>query len=113
VGAAGGLAAVAVAVSIANAPAPPAVPLDASTVRARSGGMSITLPDPADPKMLIEYEMRPDGTRREVRKFARDQQRPPESPRVDTSAATPGAPAGERPQRTLSDGINGLSRFRQ
>jgi len=113
VGAAGGLAAVAVAVSIATAPEPPAVPLDASTVRARSGGMSITLPDPADPKMLVEYEMRPDGTRREVRKFPRDQQRPTEMPRVETPAASPGVPSGERQQRSLADGINGFSRFRQ
>jgi len=113
VGAVGGMAAVAIAVTIANSPEAPAVPLDASTVRALSGGMSITLPDPVDSKMLIEYEMRPDGTRREVRKFPRDQQRAPEQPRVETPAAAPVGPAGERQQRTLADGINGLTRFRQ
>ena len=63
--------------------------------------------------MLVEYEMRPDGTRREVRKFPRDQQRPTDTPRVDMPAAAPGAPAGERTQRSLADGINGFSRFRQ
>jgi len=113
VGAAGGIAAVAVAVSIATIPEPPALPLDASTVRARSGGLSITLADPADPKILIEYEIWQDGTRREVRRFPSGQQRPANTTRVETPAEAPGVPAGERQQRSLADGINMFTRFRQ
>lgn len=95
-------------------PEPPA-PMDARIALAREGRMTVTLPDPSDPKLMIEYLLHPDGTREIVRRIPQSsltavRQR-------EEQAAMRGAQAEQgtvHPKpKSLADGMSFFSRIRE
>lgn len=64
-------------------------------------GTTILLPDPKDPNLMIEYELRPDGTRTVVARFPKGQRPEPQENGEPKRA------------RTLADGVNIFLRVRQ
>jgi hypothetical protein len=85
----------------------PDAALDPAVARAREGTTTLIIPDPADPRLVVEYALRSDGTRTVVRRMPRE--------KVDAvSQADEASTGATRPQpKNLVEAINGFFAFRQ
>ncbi|MFO1151441.1 MAG: hypothetical protein U1E62_23965 [Alsobacter sp.] len=105
--ASGGLAAVlAVGLVVALQQAPDTA-LDPAVARAREGTTTLIIPDAGDPRILVEYALRPDGTRTVVRRMPRE--------KMDAMAQLDEGGTGMARQqpKNLVDAISGFFAFRQ
>jgi hypothetical protein len=83
--------------------------VDASLAKARDGTTTLILADPNDPRIMVEYVLRPDGSRTVVRRITRDDMA---SSAYDEANATSPA-GGEGGRKNLVEAINGFFAFRK
>jgi hypothetical protein len=98
-GFAGAFVAIIGATTLALPPTPPDPTSSISLVR--RDGTTILLPDPKDPNFMIEYDLRPDGTRTVVARFPKGQRPEPQENGEPKRA------------RTLAEGVNMFLGVRQ
>jgi hypothetical protein len=95
----------AVGLAVGLRPTPDAA-VDAALARARDGMMTLIIPDPLDARILVEYAVRPDGTRTVVRRIPRE--------KLDAMGQGEEVDGVQRPQqKNLVEAISGFFAFRK
>jgi hypothetical protein len=81
--------------------------LDPAVARAREGTTTLIIPDATDPRILVEYALRPDGSRTVVRRLPREKME------AMGQADDAGVGASRPQQKNLVEAISGFFAFRQ
>jgi hypothetical protein len=85
-------------------------PMDRAVARAREGTMTVIIADAADPRVLTEYALKPDGTRTAVRRLTREQVA---AGVAEDEPATTATSAKGPAHKNLVDALSGFFAFRE